>query len=199
MQDNEISVVYFRAGYTPSDYDESGHAWDIRARIEASAAIKCPCIEYHLAGAKKARLDSTRAFFGFHVGVLFLFKRKKKKTLCACVCEQIQQILAQEEVLGRFSFDDPEIKLMRDSFAGLYTLSDDHLLRHARDNPKQYVLKPQREGGGNNLYDDELRQAMEDFLARKRDDRDAFILMQRILPSKNFGYFLLGGKVVEVR
>ena len=43
--------------------------------------------------------------------------------------------------------------------------------------PDKYVLKPQREGGGNNLYGEQLK----DRLAR-REGLSAFILMQRIRP-----------------
>lgn len=46
-----ISVVYFRAGYDPSDYDE--HAWRARMLIEHSSAIKVPEVSMQLAGTKK--------------------------------------------------------------------------------------------------------------------------------------------------
>ena len=51
----EVSVVYFRAGYTPNDYDDGGVAWRARLTIETSAAVKCPSARYQLVGAKKAR------------------------------------------------------------------------------------------------------------------------------------------------
>ena len=39
------------------------------------------------------------------------------------------------------------------------------------------MLKPQREGGGNNLYDDELRVALQ---TKPRSELATFILMERI-------------------
>lgn len=50
----EISVIYFRAGYSPDDYF-SEHEWRARRLMEHSFAIKCPNVAYHLAGAKKVR------------------------------------------------------------------------------------------------------------------------------------------------
>jgi glutathione synthase len=48
----ETSVVYYRAGYTPTDYP-SQIEWDARFFLETSFAIKCPNAAYHLVGAKK--------------------------------------------------------------------------------------------------------------------------------------------------
>ena len=50
----EVAVVYFRAGYTPSDYP-SNRQWDARATLERSHAIKCPSVAQHLAGCKKVQ------------------------------------------------------------------------------------------------------------------------------------------------
>lgn len=51
----EISVVYFRAGYTPKHY-HSEEEWRARLTLERSKAIKCPWIGAHLAGTKKVRV-----------------------------------------------------------------------------------------------------------------------------------------------
>lgn len=48
----EVSVVYFRAGYTPVDYP-SEQAWAARLMVERSKAVKCPTLGYQLAGTKK--------------------------------------------------------------------------------------------------------------------------------------------------
>ena len=39
----EVTVVYFRAGYAPTEY-ETQAAWDARLHLERSAAIKCPSV-----------------------------------------------------------------------------------------------------------------------------------------------------------
>lgn len=54
LDGHEISVVYFRAGYTPDDYPTNDE-WEARALLEHSFAVKCPCIGYHLAGTKKVQ------------------------------------------------------------------------------------------------------------------------------------------------
>ena len=67
--------------------------------------------------------------------------------------------------------------------AGLWSLDDvespetKQVMSEVRERPERFVLKPQREGGGNNLYGKAL-------LDRLQDTRglEAFILMQRIRP-----------------
>jgi glutathione synthase len=141
-----VSVVYFRAGYSPGDYPTEDE-WSARSLLENSKAVKCPNIGLHLAGSKK-----------------------------------VQQELARPNVLERYlSIDDSNI--IRASFAGLYALDDekevDDLRARATLDVNGYVLKPQREGGGNNFYSD----AMVDALTNKSiDELKAFILMERIQP-----------------
>lgn len=50
----------------------------------------------------------------------------------------------------------------------------------AMRDPKRFVLKPQREGGGNNVYDDEVRTKLQ--AIKDTDERTAYILMDRIFP-----------------
>jgi hypothetical protein len=49
-----VSVVYFRAAYTPRDFPSSAE-WDALWLLESSHAIKCPTVAYHLAGSKKVQ------------------------------------------------------------------------------------------------------------------------------------------------
>ena len=50
----EVSLVYYRSGYTPADYP-SEVEWAGRELAERSLAVKCPSLGYHLAGAKKVQ------------------------------------------------------------------------------------------------------------------------------------------------
>jgi glutathione synthase len=59
-----VSVVYFRAGYAPSDYFGEDE-WAARALIERSAAIKCPTLGYQLAGTKKVSHDTRPFLVGY--------------------------------------------------------------------------------------------------------------------------------------
>lgn len=54
-----ISVVYYRSGYSP-DQLPGKKEWDVRLLIERSKAIKCPSIQYHLAGTKKVQQALTK-------------------------------------------------------------------------------------------------------------------------------------------
>ena len=67
--------------------------------------------------------------------------------------------------------------------AGLWSLEDlddpetARVLQQAQEQPDLFVLKPQREGGGNNLYGEEILEKL-----RQRKGLAAYILMQRIRP-----------------
>ena len=66
--------------------------------------------------------------------------------------KKVQQVLAEPGQLERFLPDAPEaVQRLRSCFAGLYSLDDassDPIIAKALANPHNYVLKPQREGGG---------------------------------------------------
>ena len=55
-----------------------------------------------------------------------------------------------------------------------------------------YVLKPQREGGGNNLFGAELRDALRSMGAA---ERAAYILMERIVPPTHPASLMRGGEL----
>ncbi|KAL2020260.1 hypothetical protein VTK56DRAFT_8584 [Thermocarpiscus australiensis] len=159
----EVAVAYLRAGYGPADYT-SPSAWEARHRIERSLAIACPSVPTQLAGMKK-----------------------------------VQQVLATPEsvssspsgpssALRRFVPDDDRATLsaLERTFATIYPMdADSPAGREARrlatdpEECKRYVMKPQREGGGNNVY----RHAIP---ARLREVPPAhwgsYILMELITP-----------------
>ncbi|XP_050086916.1 glutathione synthetase-like isoform X2 [Anopheles aquasalis] len=152
----EASVVYYRAGYEPGHY-HGPQEWAARLLIERSVAIKCPSIQYHLAGTKK-----------------------------------VQQALAKPEVLRRFvGSDEAKIEAICDIFTGLYSLDrdeeGDEAVRLALQDPERYVLKPQREGGGNNVYGADIPAAL---AAMSGEERSAWILMERIFPPLSTGYMI---------
>jgi glutathione synthetase len=152
----EVSVVYFRAGYGPSDYPDET-AWKARLQIERSNAIKCPTILTQLAGAKK-----------------------------------VQQVLATPtpeskiSVLSRFVKTPPmELENLERTFTNIFPLDDSPAGLEARkialdsDLCKAYVLKPQREGGGNNFY----RSAIPPLLKSLPESHwKSYILMEIITP-----------------
>lgn len=61
-----VALVYFRAGYTPTDYPSDAE-WEARVLVERCDAYKCPSVAYQLAGAKK--IQQVRGWqFGGGVG-----------------------------------------------------------------------------------------------------------------------------------
>ncbi|TDH70499.1 hypothetical protein CCR75_000366 [Bremia lactucae] len=105
--------------------------------------------------------------------------------------KKVQQVLAQPAVLRRFMSEIEAIEL-ETSFAGLYGLERDSLMiekvkKMAMDNPRSYVLKPQREGGGNNLYGDEVAVALQTMSSA---ELESYILMERIFPKENAAVLL---------
>ncbi|KAL3702413.1 hypothetical protein R1sor_020435 [Riccia sorocarpa] len=156
----DVSVVYYRAGYTPNDYP-SEVEWDARLLIERSSAVKCPSISYHLVGAKK-----------------------------------IQQELASPGVLEKYIDDKQAVSKLRSSFAGLWGLEgagSDSIIQRAIKEPHRFVLKPQREGGGNNTYGDDVATKLQELVADGGDGLAAFILMQRIFPAVHTSYLVRRG------
>nr|XP_033342202.1 glutathione synthetase-like [Megalopta genalis] len=154
---NEIvSVVYFRSGYQVEAYPTE-QEWSIRLLIERSRAIKCPSIQYHLAGTKK-----------------------------------VQQSLTHPNALNMFLKDSDSIKQVQEVFAGLYSLEfnneGDAIIEEAMANPKKYVLKPQREGGGNNIYNENITSKLE--LMKSSEERTAWILMDRFYPPTQKNYIV---------
>ncbi|KAG7400633.1 hypothetical protein PHYBOEH_004900 [Phytophthora boehmeriae] len=100
--------------------------------------------------------------------------------------KKVQQVLAQPSVLRRFVSEE-EATQLETSFAGLYGLEKESstiesVKKMAIANPRSFVLKPQREGGGNNLYGDEVASAIRTL---SPTELESFILMERIFPKEN--------------
>ncbi|XP_028266550.1 glutathione synthetase-like [Parambassis ranga] len=136
----------------------SEQTWEARLLMERSLAVKCPDIGTHLAGTKK-----------------------------------VQEVLARPGVVERFFPDQPHVvEQIRATFAGLYTLDmgpeGDKTVEIALASPDRFVLKPQREGGGNNLYGSEICQVLEG--VKESKERMAYILMEKIQPTPQLNYLL---------
>ncbi len=177
----QASLVYYRAGYAPTDYPDGddGIEWKAREMIERSVATKCPSLGYHLAGTKKIQQELARP------GVL----------------EQFFEDGTDDQV--------QKLQRMRDAFAGLYSLGDDAVEEDYRaisdaisGAEGRYVLKPQREGGGYNYYGEQLAAKIKDNVKRNEDgslelgeDLAEFILMQRLFPPKQRAVLLRAGMI----
>ena len=128
------------------------------------------------------------------VGILLGPKRCSKSWLGRCVwtseCSDVcgfDALLRSQGVVERF-IPAADVPLVRACFAGLWALEGDgaeEAIALALADPTAYVLKPQREGGGNNLYGDDMVARL-----RQRSGLGAFILMQRIRPPLNRALFM---------
>ena len=165
----EVSLIYFRAGYSPKEYSSSD-SWSARLQLERSAAIKCPSILTHLAGSKK-----------------------------------IQQILATPGSTHTARFlapGSPYLDRVQQTFTNIYPLDATPAGRHAiglATNPTtaaKYVLKPQREGGGNNIYGAKIPPFLKSLGDDERKWR-AHILMELIQPPPVRNYMFRDGEVRE--
>ncbi|CCH40519.1 Glutathione synthetase [Wickerhamomyces ciferrii] len=161
---DEVSVVYFRSGYAPTDFN-SQKDWDNRLILETSKAIKAPTLLTQLAGAKK-----------------------------------IQQILTDEEIISKFITKNPETEnnfsQLLDTFVAIYPLDNSpkglDAKKLALETPDNFVLKPQREGGGNNIY----KQDIPNFLKSiPEKDWAGYILMELIHPQHYQNKILRDGEI----
>ena len=164
-------MAYLRAGYGPGDYT-SADAWEARYQIEKSKAIACPSVLTQLAGMKK-----------------------------------VQQVLATPETdseqapaaLRRFAPSEEAVPRLLKTFANIYPMTPStpagQLAQSLATSPEhslRYVLKPQREGGGNNVY----RSAIPDFLSKTpKEHWGSYILMELITPPAVRNVILRNGKV----
>lgn len=148
----EVTTVYLRAYYSPDEY-KSTRDWDARMHLERSAAIKCPTVLNQLSG-----------------------------------CKKVQQILAQptgpDHLTSLLSgVDTATISRLRETFAPQYDLSVSGQGRDLALNPEtamKHVLKPQREGGGNNIYKSEIPGFLKSL---PESDWKSWVLMEIINPA----------------
>ncbi|KAL8619428.1 hypothetical protein ACOMHN_011779 [Nucella lapillus] len=160
LDKEEVAVVYLRTGYGEESYTSekaSTWFWEWSARLMMERSRAIKC------PTVRSQLS------GF---------------------KKVQQELARPGAVERFIRDASAVKRIRHTFAGLYSLdkgSDgDEAVKMAVESPGKFVLKPQREGGGHNLYGDEMKSLLQKIGSTQ--EREAYILMERIfpLPEKNF-------------
>ncbi|KAI3422652.1 hypothetical protein GPALN_013150 [Globodera pallida] len=109
--------------------------------------------------------------------------------------KKIQQLLATPGTLERFfpsATEADNVAAIRETFAELWGLekSDEQterVIKDAIENPRNYVLKPNGECGGNNFYDEAL---VEKLRTMSPTERASHILMQKLFPMATKNYFL---------
>lgn len=153
-------MTYFRAGYGPEDY----HSQKVKEK-----AILCRMTTLQ----KKeweARLIIERSLSIKCPTVAYQLVGAKK----------VQQVLAIPGRLEQY-VDVYTADLLRESFAGLYPLDEtpegQRTYEMALEDSENLVMKPQREGGGNNIYGAEIQDTLRKLSV---EERKAYILMDLI-------------------
>lgn len=105
--------------------------------------------------------------------------------------KKVQQELAMPGVLQRFLKDESNIAAVKEIFTGIFSLDKspegDEMVKLALTYPERYVLKPQREGGGNNVFGTDIPPV----LSQMSDiERSAWVLMEQIVPPKIKSYII---------
>lgn len=149
--DDVISLVYFRSCYSPNDF-QSEKSWNNRLFLETSLAIKTPTLKMQLAGSKK-----------------------------------IQQLVSSPEILEKFISDKETSNNLLNTFVKIHPLDDSAEGKYAKELINQndskvldnFVLKPQREGGGNNIYKSDIYPFLKENIPDEKEWA-GYILMELI-------------------
>ena len=168
FDDFKVSIVYFRSGYAPFHYSNE-NAWKARHLIEESTAVSIPSARTQLANTKL-----------------------------------IQLVLSSQSVLERFVTAPVAERLARScvAFSKLDAAlrGPDGKAATGREvalaNPGDWVLKPHREGGGNNFFNDRL---VEQLKAMTEKEAAAYILMEKIRQPVFDSVRLVEGQPIECR
>eukprot|EP01056_Protomagalhaensia_sp_Gyna25_P001219 Protomagalhaensia_sp_Gyna_25__1218@NODE_1604_length_1696_cov_7_561859_g1310_i0_p1_GENE_NODE_1604_length_1696_cov_7_561859_g1310_i0NODE_1604_length_1696_cov_7_561859_g1310_i0_p1_ORF_typecomplete_len500_score61_65GSH_synth_ATP/PF03917_17/3_5e99GSH_synthase/PF03199_15/1_5e12_NODE_1604_length_1696_cov_7_561859_g1310_i01951511 len=123
----EVCCVYWRTAYTPVQYPTAEY-WRVRELLEGSEAVVIPSAISQLAGLKK-----------------------------------VQQLWCQEDHLARLVPSEWKRHLLQSCFVAQVDPSayavdpkTQAMVDEALQHPERFVLKPQREGGANNYYNEEI-------------------------------------------
>lgn len=174
-----VSIFYFRAGYCIEDFmfeDDNGNniGWKARESIELSNAIKVPDIDALIITLKKFQHSvNDEVKLSKLISKVENIDQSKVKEITDNLMSNFAQIIDYNE-LNETQQNDILEKLEKQS-----------------DN---YLIKPMKEGGGNNYNYDEVRKIAE------RKDLDILhksIIMERIFPPVSINYVLKGNTVVQ--
>lgn len=177
----EIAVIYYRSAYTPTDYPSSSE-WQTRILLESSKAIKCPSMALQLAGAKKVQ------------------------QVLSSQPHLLEDLLLNPERpnLGAdLKITEKDIEDLRKTWIGLWPMDESILGREALElamtQSERFVLKPQREGGGNNIYKKDIPPFLKDLSKQGNHAKEGYILMELIKPPPGLHNWLLKGGETSAR
>src|SRR3990167_3396200 len=162
----EVALFYFRDGYLPTQY--TPERWRIRETLELSKAIKCPDATLQLINMKYFQLVLNRLSTWTHFGYSEEVFKQCQATFC--------NILTVDDFEG----DKAKMKEFIYKEGGV----------------KNWVLKPQREGGANNFFDEDIITQIDTL---DLQELRSFILMEKIFARKRTGVITNWKDGVKVR
>ncbi|KAK2197240.1 bifunctional Glutathione synthase/Pre-ATP-grasp domain superfamily/Glutathione synthase [Babesia duncani] len=159
----EVSVLYFRSGYDPIHFDVHDEAYTVRKLLEYSDAIKVPNIPFQLAGCKRAQM-----YWSDPINLRALLDAYSNLITCdydqsICTRKNIDEHISELHQLTMLQVDPSLDK------------NKEHV-KDAINNPGQYVLKSQGEGGAGLYFNNE----MVDILKKNSSTLSTYVLMRKI-------------------
>eukprot|EP00916_Digyalum_oweni_P012819 GHVL01021144.1.p1 GENE.GHVL01021144.1~~GHVL01021144.1.p1 ORF type:complete len:279 (+),score=58.32 GHVL01021144.1:582-1418(+) len=166
LYESEFGTYEVSVAYFRTGYvpeDYSENGWVNRGIIERSKVVKSPSIPAQLAGTKK-----------------------------------VQQLMCEDEHLRRFVHDPLERQLLENVFTTQIALppEGDIEKKHFNDaiqNPEKWIMKPEREGGGNNIFGEKMKYIL---INSKNEDLKKYILMKKII-SNTYPCMSISGNICE--
>uniref|UniRef100_A0A8C9I682 Glutathione synthetase n=1 Tax=Piliocolobus tephrosceles TaxID=591936 RepID=A0A8C9I682_9PRIM len=158
----EISVIYFRALYTPNHFNEV--IWKLRELLEFSDSIKIPSLPYQLVGSKRIQMllcndDILKKYLS-----LDLNKNKKSDKQIEKHMNMLKKTFALQI--------DPSLD------------TNSNIILDAIENENNYLLKPQREGGQNNIFGKNVKEKlMYYYKPEEKKKLCSYVLMEKLFPS----------------
>jgi len=96
----------------------------------------------------------------------------------------VQEYLTHDNIIEKYINDENLSKNIRSTFASIFTFNNNQTRKThidlLRQNPNNFVVKPNREGGGNNKYGDDILNLIE----KEENNLNYYIAMEKIIPPK---------------
>lgn len=106
--------------------------------------------------------------------------------------KKVQEVLTKPGVLEHFlhDFSQTDIAALKESWMEMWALDEagDDSVQKAREEAAGLVLKPQREGGGNNVYKEDIPPFLDTL---SQNEREAWIAMRLIATPPGLGNYLV--------
>ncbi|KAK1442115.1 glutathione synthetase ATP-binding domain containing protein [Babesia gibsoni] len=173
----EVSVIYYRTCYTEENMECDKDSWSVRLLLEYADAVKVPSVLGQLAGCKRIQsiLSEPLGENPFQSEDSIDYEQSP----CGVT------VLSQAETLSVFK--SINVQQVDPSLPNNLPIVQD-----AINNPGNYVLKSQAEGGAELLLYEELSEKLREGIKGDPHTLSKYVLMQRINPPLQKAVFVRG-------